>query len=78
MSRLRILPVNINPQVDALTNMESLTPRWSFHFADVNYPSGLSIYGGWGSAWADYDGDGDLDAFVATSGNPVCCESSVI
>ena len=32
-----------------------------FHFTDVNYPSGLYIDGGWGSAWADYDGDGDLD-----------------
>ena len=30
-------------------------------FKDVTYPSGLVVDNGWGSAWADYDGDGDLD-----------------
>ena len=30
------LPVSIRPQVDALTNSESLVPRWSFQRADVS------------------------------------------
>jgi hypothetical protein len=27
--------VSIKPQVDAMTNSDSLVPRWSFHFAAV-------------------------------------------
>ncbi len=30
-------------------------------FTDVNYPSGAVVTNGWGAAFADYDGDGDLD-----------------
>jgi MYXO-CTERM domain-containing protein len=30
-------------------------------FADVTYPAGTLVDNGWGVAWADYDGDGDLD-----------------
>jgi hypothetical protein len=30
-------------------------------FEDATYPSGVIVDNGWGSAWADYDGDGDLD-----------------
>lgn len=30
-------------------------------FTDVTYPSGIDVDNGWGSAWADYDLDGDLD-----------------
>lgn len=30
-------------------------------FTDVTYPSGVDVDNGWGSAWADYDGDGRLD-----------------
>ncbi|MBM4372724.1 MAG: CRTAC1 family protein, partial [Deltaproteobacteria bacterium] len=33
--------------------------RGTFGFA--NYPSGLVVDNGWGAAWADVDGDGDLD-----------------
>lgn len=32
-------------------------------FTNVNYPSGLVVYNGWGSAWADIDNDGNLDLF---------------
>ena len=35
-------------------------------FQDVSVPAGLSAAGGWvGASWADYDGDGDLDVFLA-------------
>lgn len=30
-------------------------------FEDATYPSGIRIDNGWGVAWADIDGDGDLD-----------------
>ncbi|MFO8073227.1 MAG: CRTAC1 family protein [Polyangia bacterium] len=30
-------------------------------FQQVNYQSGAVVHGGWGSAAADYDGDGDVD-----------------
>jgi hypothetical protein len=30
-------------------------------FEDATYPTGTAVDNGWGAAWSDYDGDGDLD-----------------
>ena len=35
VSSCRTSPVNIKPHVEALTNSESLAPKWSFHRAEV-------------------------------------------
>jgi tetratricopeptide (TPR) repeat protein len=37
------------------------------HFIDISWIAGTRVKNGWGSAFADYDNDGDVDLFVASS-----------
>lgn len=43
---------------------KSATTGW-LQFSDVTYPAGWIVDNGWGSAWADFDNDGDVDQAVS-------------
>lgn len=43
--------------------LNRLVEDGELQFELYNYESGIRVDNGWGSAWADYDGDGDMDLF---------------